>query len=48
MLKNMELSDLRVNFDKCGVYGVNVGDERLNEMAIIMECKVGKFSILYF
>lgn len=42
LLCNFEiLSGLSVNYDKSCVYGVNVSNESLNEMATFLGCKVG-------
>ncbi|KAL8527230.1 hypothetical protein ACS0TY_005201 [Phlomoides rotata] len=48
ILRNLELlSGLKVNFDKCSLFGVNVDDSRLWEMADILGCGVGSLPFSY-
>lgn len=41
------ISGLKVNFNKSCVYGLNLEEEELEEMADILECKVGQLPIPY-
>lgn len=46
ILKIMELvSGLKVNFDKSSLMGINVGEERIREMAEILQCTGRLFHI---
>lgn len=48
ILKIMELvSGLRVNYDKCWLFGINVSDQRLNDMATILDCRIGSLPFSY-
>lgn len=48
ILRNMELiSGLKVNFEKCCVYGVNVPLDRLENMANILGCNMGALPFSY-
>lgn len=48
ILRNMELlSGLKVNFDKSCLFGVNISESILHEMADILEFKVGKIPFSY-
>ncbi|KAL8487214.1 hypothetical protein ACS0TY_023763 [Phlomoides rotata] len=48
ILKNMELIlGLTVNFDKCGLLGVNVNARKLEEMLEILRCKIGNLHFSY-
>lgn len=47
-LRLMEIaSGLKVNFDKCCVYGINVNEERLAEMANTLRCRTGSIPFDY-
>lgn len=48
VLRNMKLvSSLKVNFDKCYIFGVNVNESRLGAMAEILGCNVGYLPFAY-
>lgn len=48
MLKLFDvISGLKVNFYKSYVYGINVENEELEEMARLLECRVGNLPIPY-
>ncbi|KAL6516895.1 hypothetical protein OROHE_018183 [Orobanche hederae] len=48
ILRNLELiSGLKVNFEKSGLFGVNIAEETLSDMAAILGCEVGKLPIPY-
>ncbi|KAL8489976.1 hypothetical protein ACS0TY_025756 [Phlomoides rotata] len=48
VLCHMEaLSGLKINFDKCSISGINVEDERLQEVANILGCRVGGIPFSY-
>ncbi|KAL8529991.1 hypothetical protein ACS0TY_007170 [Phlomoides rotata] len=48
IIRNMEMtSGLKVNFEKCCLYGVNIGDSRLREMTEILGCRVGTLPFSY-
>ncbi|KAL8474439.1 hypothetical protein ACS0TY_031055 [Phlomoides rotata] len=47
-LSNLELvSGLRVNLNKNSLYGVNVGDGKLYDLAGVMGCEVGRIPFVY-
>lgn len=41
------ISGLKVNYDKCWLYGMNVNDQLLNKMASILDCNIGCLPISY-
>ncbi|KAL8478393.1 hypothetical protein ACS0TY_030339 [Phlomoides rotata] len=47
-LSNLEfVSGLRVNLNKNSLYGVNVGDGKLYDLAGVMGCEVGRIPFVY-
>ncbi|KAL8488155.1 hypothetical protein ACS0TY_024443 [Phlomoides rotata] len=48
ILRNFELvSGLKVNFNKCSILGLNMKAEEVEQLAGIMECKVGETPFSY-
>lgn len=41
------ISSLKVNFDKCCLYGKNVEERRIQDFANILECKIGRVPFTY-
>lgn len=42
------ISYLKVNFHKSMMVGININDSWLNEVAVVLSCKVGMVSFMYF
>lgn len=48
ILKNFELiSRLKINYNKCCLMGLNVGENRIQEMADILGCVIGEIPFSY-
>lgn len=48
VLKNLELvSGLKINFNKCCIYGINVGEVKMQEMTGILNCEKGSLPFSY-